>query len=294
MSIMEKVFKYEGTELSVIKCKNDIWFRGKTIAEILGYAIQRKAIQDHVDPEDKRKLSELGYNSRGAQNGPPFKNEMDPLKYRGSKTEPLTNNHKNTIYINESGLYSLILRSKLESARAFKRWVTKDVLPSVRKTGRYSYDDMNRKYNDSLTFKIKNETDLHVKVVSFLKKRYPHSLFTVTLGENQNTSIKRIESHRKGYLRGSPDLIINNLHKHYTGFAIEFKSPKGNGVLSDDQFKMLQRYRNNGFKTLVSDYIIEQLIEYFRDVRIKCSYCPRRSISSQSLKNHNYSFHKMT
>ena len=64
-----------------------------------------------------------------------------------------------------------------------------------------------------LAFKIENETDLYVKVVSFLKKRYTHSLFTVTLGENQNTSIKRIESHRKGYLQGSPDLIINNLHK---------------------------------------------------------------------------------
>ena len=140
-----------------------------------------------------------------------------------------------------------------------------------------------------LTFKIGNETDLHVKVVSFLKRRFSHSLFTVTLGENQNTSIKRIESHRKGYLRGSPDLIINNLHKRYTGFAIEFKSPKGNGVLSPDQSMMLRQYENNDFKTLVSndyDHIIEQLIEYFRDVRILCSYCPRRFISSQSLKNH--------
>ena len=72
MSIIEKVLKYEETELSVIKCKDDIWFRGKTIAEILGYVIQRKAILDHVDPEDKRKLSELGYNSRGAQNRPPL------------------------------------------------------------------------------------------------------------------------------------------------------------------------------------------------------------------------------
>ena len=146
-----------------------------------------------------------------------------------------------------------------------------------------------------LTFKIENETDLHVKVISFLKKRYPHSLFTVTLGENQNTSIKRIESHRKGYLRGSPDLIINNLHKHYTGFAIEFKSKKGNGVLSPDQSMMLRQYENNGFKILVSndyDHIIEQLIEYFRDVRILCSYCPRRFVSSQSLKNHIKSFHK--
>ena len=172
----------------------------------------------------------------------PNRMKRTPLKSRGSKTDPLTNNEKNTIYINESGLYSLILRSKLESAHVFKRWVTKDVLPSIRKTGRYIYDDMNHKYNDSLTFKIENETDLHTKVVSFLMKRYPYSIFTATLGEDQDTCNKRIESHKKGYLRGSPDLIINNLHKHYTGFATEFKNPKGKGFLSNDQSKMLQQY----------------------------------------------------
>ena len=134
---------------------------------------------------------------------------------------------------------------------------------------------MNHKFNDSLTFKIENETDLHTKVVSFLKKRYPHSIFTATLGENQDSIYKRIESYKKGYIRGSPDLIINNLHKNYTGFTLGFKNPNGKGILSYDQSKMLQQYQNNGFKTLVSndyDYIIEQLIEYFRDVRIKCSY----------------------
>ena len=99
---------------------------------------------------------------------------------------------------------------------------------------------MNHKYSHSLTFKIERETDLHTKVVSFLKKRYPYSIFTATLGENQDTCKKRIGSHKKGYLRGSLDLIFNNLHKHYTGFATEFKSLKGNGVLSDDQSKMLQ------------------------------------------------------
>ena len=58
---------------------------------------------------------------------------------------------------------------------------------------------------------------------------------------------------------------------------------------------MLRQYENNGFKTLVSsdyDHIIEQLIEYFRDVRILCSYSPRRFFGSQSLKNHIKSFHK--
>ena len=240
----------------------------------MGYEKTRNAILKHVDDDNKSILEDI---RRGPQIGAPFNN-----KQRGS------------IFINESSLYSLIFGSRLESARNFKRWVTKDVLPSIRNTGRYDYC-IDHKYNNTLTFKIENEIDLHVKVVSFLKKRYPHSLFTVTLGENQDTAHKRIDSFKKGYLRGSPDLIINNLHKHYTGFAIEFKSPKGNGVLSPDQSMILLQYQNNGFKTLVSndyDHIIEQIIEYFRDVRIKCSFCPRRFISSQSLRNHIKGFHK--
>ena len=282
MSIIEKVFKYEVTELPVIKYEDEIWFKAVVVASILKYTNQRKAIRDHVDPEDKIKLSELMSKSK--------RNKLFRLK-----TDPLKGNEGNSLYLSESGHYSLVLRSKLESAKEFKRWVTSQVLPSIRKTGRYDYC-MNHKYNNTLTFNIENETDLHVKVVSFLKKRYPHSLFTVTLGENQDTAFKRIDSFKKGYIRGSPDLIINNLHKHYTGFCIELKSPKGNGVLSPDQSMMLRQYQNNGFKTLVSndyDQIIEQIIEYFRDVRIKCSYCPRRFISPQSLRNHIKFVHKM-
>ena len=274
MSIIEKVFHYEENEITVIKCRDEIWFRGKDIAKALGYEKARNAILKHVNDDNKSILEDL---RRGPQIRAPFKNEQG-----------------GSIFINESGLYSLIFGSKLESAKVFKRWVTSEVLPSIRKTGRYDYCT-NHKYSNMLTFKIENETDLHVKVVSFLKKRYPRSLFTVTLGENQDTVHKRINSFKKGYLRGSPDLIINNLHKHYTGFCIEFKNPKGNGVLSPDQSMILLQYQNNGFKILVSndyDQIIEQIIEYFRDVRIKCSYCPRRFIRPQSLRNHIDFFHK--
>ena len=277
MSIIEKVFKYEVTELPVIKYEDEIWFKAVVVAAILKYTNQRKAIRDHVDPEDKRKLSEISQESK--------RNESFPFKGNGGEC----------IYINESGLYSLILRSKLESAKAFKRWITKDVLPSIRKTGRYDHH-IKHKYNNALTFKIENETDLHVKVVSFLKKRYPHSLFSVSLGENQDTSFKRIDSFKKGYQRGSPDLTLHNQHKTYRGFCIEFKTPKGGGVLSPDQFMVLQQYQSNGFKTLVSnnyDEIIEELILYFRDVRINCSYCSRKFISSQSLRNHIKFIHKM-
>ena len=91
-----------------------------------------------------------------------------------------------------------------------------------RQEGTATNDDMNHKYNDSLTFKIENETDLHTKVISFLKKRYPHSIFSAGLGENQDSVNKQIDSFKRGYIRGSFDLIVHNLHKHYTSFAIEF------------------------------------------------------------------------
>ena len=90
----------------------------------------------------------------------------------------------------------LSLDQSLNKAKSFKRWVTKDVLPSIRKIGRYDYC-INHKYNNTLTFKIESEMDLHVKVVHFLKKRYPHNLFTVTLGEAQETVYKRIDSLRR-------------------------------------------------------------------------------------------------
>ena len=203
------MFHYEESELSDIKYKDGIWFKAVTVATFLRYKNTMKSIRDHVDPEDKRKLSELGPKTK--------QNETDPLNSKQNKsfwlkTGPLKRNEGNSIYINESGLYSLILCSKLESASDFKRWVTEDVLPSIRKTGMYSYNDLNHKYTEALTFKIENEFDIHVKTISFLKMRFPHSLFMATLVENQCTSAMRIDSYKKGYLRGSPDLIINNLH----------------------------------------------------------------------------------
>ena len=89
------------------------WFVGKDVAELLGYAKPQNAIAAHVDDEDKTLAPIQGGCSTGTQN---------------------------TIIINESGLYSLILSSKLPSAKAFKRWITHEVIPSIRKTGGYNAD----------------------------------------------------------------------------------------------------------------------------------------------------------
>ena len=126
MSIIKKVFHYEENKISAIKCNDEIWFRGKSVAQSLGYLKPLKALHTHVDKEDKRKLSDLeGVPHFGVHltSGVP-QNGVHPKLQSGC------------LFINESGLYSLILRSKLESAKVFKRWVTKDVYhPLERQVG---------------------------------------------------------------------------------------------------------------------------------------------------------------
>ena len=92
ISIIKKVFYHEKTELSVIKCKDDVWFRGKTIPEILKYANQRKVIRDHVDSEDRARFDEL----HGGTNCSPIKKAPES---KWNETFPSTNNERNTIYI---------------------------------------------------------------------------------------------------------------------------------------------------------------------------------------------------
>ena len=95
-------------ELKIVMIDNEPWFVGREVAEKLGYSNPQKAVREHVDDEDKG---------------------MNEMFTPGGK--------QNTIIINESGLYSLILKSKLPEAKQFKRWVTSDVLPSIRKDGGY-------------------------------------------------------------------------------------------------------------------------------------------------------------
>lgn len=115
---MEQLKIFESEEFGSIRTvmrDGEVWFVGKDVAEALGYGKGKSlanAVSDHVDPEDK------GVTKMMTPGG----------------------NQKVTI-INESGLYSLILSSKLESAKRFKRWVTSEVLPVIRKTGSYEMDD---------------------------------------------------------------------------------------------------------------------------------------------------------
>lgn len=109
-----KIFENsEFGEIRTVEIGGEPWFVGRDVATVLGYSNPRKAIGDHVDDEDK-----------GV-----------------TKCDTLGGSQDLTI-INESGLYSLILSSKLPNAKAFKRWVTSEVLPAIRKHGLYAIDDI--------------------------------------------------------------------------------------------------------------------------------------------------------
>ena len=97
-------------------------------------------------------------------------------------------------------------------------------------------------------------------------------------------------------MKGQFDITILNNHNKYNFLAVELKSPTGLGSLSSQQRSMADIYKLNNGQVLISnnyDEIILTIHKYFKDVRIKCPYCPRKFISSQSLRNHIKGFHKM-
>jgi hypothetical protein len=99
-----------------------------------------------------------------------------------------------------------------------------------------------------------------------------------------------------GYSKGSVDLIINNLHKKYNSFAIEFKSPSGNGTINKYQSNRLKEYRQNGFKTLLTndyDQVVLDIVDYMANTRIKCELCHNKFKNSNTLNNHKKYFHKV-
>lgn len=107
------VFRHEKFgEIRTVEIKGEPWFVGKDVASVLGYSNPRKAIGDHVDDEDK------GVTKRDTPGG-----------------------KQDFTIINESGLYALVIGSKLPDAKKFKRWVTSEILPSIRNTGGYVNDE---------------------------------------------------------------------------------------------------------------------------------------------------------
>lgn len=126
-----QLFKFENKNVRTLHINGEPWFVGKDVAEILGYSKSRNALARHVDDEDRQNYQNGTFDSP-----------------------------RGMTIINESGLYSLILSSKLPSAKEFKHWITSEVLPQIRKTGKYAPKPLSR---EELLAKAVLEADTMIK-----------------------------------------------------------------------------------------------------------------------------------
>ena len=271
ISMIEK--KYINQDMNIeltsyIDNKQNVWFRGKDVAEILGYSNTTDAIKRHVSENHKIKhLSGQQRDSRG---------------------------WSMTYFIDEAGFYELVFSSKLEAAKKFRDWVFTTVLPSIRKYGQYKLFDS--PWNKMIM--IGNETDLHYKVVDLIRKYYPDTILVAGLGENQDTEDKRLDSYKKGYTRGQPDLMILDYHKDYKykGLCIEFKSPTNNYHVSEAQKEMKKKYVNNGYAFILSndyDKISKNIHDYMKGIRVPCKYCIKHFYNKDTLEMHYKVIHRI-
>ncbi|MCT4389764.1 BRO family protein [Leuconostoc falkenbergense] len=152
-----QVFNFEQKEVRTVLIKNEAWFVGKDVAQALGYQDTPKAIKQHVDQDDRLTLT--GQNAH-----------LENLPNRG------------VVGVNESGVYSLIFGSKLDSAKRFKKWVTSEVLPSIRHTGGYKIDRSDM-------------TDILVKAISSMNERI-HALENTTITSGQEKAFNNIKKQR--------------------------------------------------------------------------------------------------
>lgn len=139
-------------QVRTIEIDNEPWFVGKDVAEALGYGDTNQAIRNHVEAEDKltRQFNGSGQN-------------------------------RNMTIINESGLYSLILSSKLPGAKEFKRWVTSEVIPSIRKTGGYTLKPMTAYQQMMADTRQRNARIQSARILTQLAKQYKGSTYEQVL-----------------------------------------------------------------------------------------------------------------
>ena len=238
---MQKI-NYKNEKLNIeingyIDMNDEMWFRGKEIALILGYKNTKKVIRDHIHTDDKKLID--------------FKIQISDKDYETTRK---------CVFINESGLYSLIYSSRGFNIREFRYWIINKVLPSIKERKRNNIKDN--------TIKIETENDLHYKVVDFIRNKYPETLMIPGLGENQITPKSRMISWKKGYMAGQCDLMLMNPTSEYNSLCLEFKSPTGKYKVSKKQLEMKKMYIRNKCKYLMSncyDDIIFEVIKHMEE-----------------------------
>ena len=191
-----KVFNFESKEVRTLLIDNEPWFIGKEVTEILGYSNTRDAINKHVDEEDKTVI---------------LKSQNATLKIP----------NRGLTIVNESGLYSLILSSKLPSAKRFKKFVTSEVLPSLRKHGMYATEET--------IDKILSNPDFGIRLLSELKEEREKTKIL----KNENEQLKPKALFADTVSASDTSILIGQLAK--------LLKQNGNDIGQNRLFKILRK-----------------------------------------------------
>ena len=205
-----QLFNFEGNEVRTIVIDNEPYFVGKDIAGVLGYKRAAKAIQDHVDIEDKDEV--------------PIQDSIGRLQQ--------------TPIINESGLYALIFGSKLDSAKRFKRWVTSEVLPAIRKHGAYATPQT---MDDWL-----NNPDMMIKALEQLKTEREQRL----IAEQQVNELQPKATYYDLVLQNKSLLSVSKIAKDYGKSAIWLNNKLhelGIQFKQGDTWLLYQKHADKGY-----------------------------------------------
>lgn len=212
-----KIFENEQFgKVRTLQIENEPYFVGKDVADILGYSNPQKAIRDHVDDEDKL-----------------------------TEQIVLSGQNRQMYIINESGLYSLILASRKKEAKAFKRWVTHEVLPSIRKHGAYMTDEVLKEALTSPDFLIKLATELKEEREKRIALEIDNNIKAQQIGE-----LKPKADYVDKILKSKSLMNVSQIAKDYGMSATKF-----NKILHElkvqykqaEQWLLYSKYHDKGY-----------------------------------------------
>ncbi len=227
------------------------YFSSRDICSTLGYSNVAQALNQNCRQEYIVELKDIASNRGDIEIISPTEVEEETALQHANRMREK--------WLEEPGVYQLLSRSKKPEAEPFQKCLYEEVLPSLRRNGSYTVAGT-RNQQVSLI----NETDLHHKTVELIRRRYPDALIVAGLGENQTTTETRIESWRKGYTKGQPDITLPVKSGRKTGLAFELKSPGWNGEASEHQKVFLRKLEANGWQVMCSN-CYEDLIFAIRD-----------------------------
>lgn len=214
-----QIFNFDSKEVRTVVVNEEPYFVGNDVAKALGYSNYKNAITNHVDIEDKLSTQ---------------------IKYAGQR--------RKVIAVNESGLYSLIFSSKLDSAKRFKRWVTSEVLPAVRKHGIYA--------SDSVIEQTMKNPDYIITVLTEFKKERESRL----VAEQQVQELKPKATYYDLVLQNKSLLSVSKIAKDYGMSAMRMNKllhELGIQYKQGDIWLLYAKYQDKGY-TQTSTYALDE------------------------------------